>query len=150
MRDIVTTRRSGLRWQLSVERPFGFSFKSRVEHTLYREEKVARQGFMAFADVRYRPMESPYSLMFRLCLFDTEGYDARIYAYENDVPYSHSMSALYGSGARAYLMARRRLGKEGHVALRISGTGIRPAEGPAVSSSGSVSLDLKIQVTWEF
>ena len=149
MRDIISTGRSGIRWQLSVDRPFGVSFRSRLEHVRYREGDDLAAGFVAFADVRYRPMESSFSLTARLCLFDTDGYVARVYAYENDVPFSHSMSPLYGRGARAYLLLGLRVGKGGHLALRLSGTSKRGTGVPQGRDPADGRMDLKAQVTWD-
>ena len=149
MREIVAYRRSGVRWQLAVDRPFGISFRSRIELSRHSEGAVVEHGFMAFTDVRYKPMESPFSFTGRVCLFDTEGYGPRIYAYENDVPFSHSMSPLYGRGLRLFLVAGCRLGQGGHLAFRVSGTGKRGAAGSAESERGVGRLDLKMQLTWE-
>ena len=149
MRDILSTVRSGLRWQLSVERPFGLSFRSRLEHVSYLEGNHRAEGFVAFADVRYRPMESAFSFTARLCLFDTDGYDARIYAYENDVPFSHSMSPLYGRGARSFILIGLRMGKGGHLALRLSGMAKRDPSGPQGGDPAVGRIDVKSQFTWE-
>ena len=149
MREIVAYRRSGVRWQLAVDRPFGISFRSRIEISRHSEGSVAEDGFVAFADIRYKPMESPFSFSGRVCLFDTEGYGPRIYAYENDVPFSHSMSPLYGRGLRLFVVAGCRLGQGGHLAFRVSGTGKRGAAGSAESERGGGRLDLKMQLTWE-
>lgn len=149
MRGIGVVRRIGIRWQLSVENPFGVSFRSRLEHTRYVEGAEAGEGFAAFAEVRYKSLQSPYSVAARVSLFDTEGYAPRVYAYENDVPFSHSMSALYGRGARAYVLAGRRLGKGGHLALRLSGTGKREAESRTDGNQGVSRIDFRMQLTWE-
>ena len=150
LRDIVMTSRSGLRWQTEVDRPGGFTFRSRVECAWYREAGIRGEGFMVFADFRYKPMVRPYSLAARICLFDTEGYDTRIYAYENDVPFSHSMSALYGSGLRVYLLTGIKMGNGGQVAFRAGFTGFRDPGGSVAGKSAQKGrLDLRLQVTRE-
>jgi len=47
----------------------------------------------------------PLRLWFRYCIFSTEGWDTRIYAYENDLVNSFSIPALYNKGTRTYMMA---------------------------------------------
>ena len=39
----------------------------------------------------------------RLQYFETDGYDSRLYAYENDVLYSFSIPVFYDKGYRYYL-----------------------------------------------
>lgn len=38
-------------------------------------------------------------------MYDTDDFDSRIYAFENDVLYSFSVPALYDRGTRSYVMA---------------------------------------------
>jgi hypothetical protein len=48
-------------------------------------------------------MMKRYSGSIRLQYFETEGYDSRLYAYENDVLYSFSIPVFYDRGIRYYL-----------------------------------------------
>jgi hypothetical protein len=41
-----------------------------------------------------------------LTFFDTDGYAARIYAYEHDLLYSFSVPVFHGEGQRSYVLAR--------------------------------------------
>ena len=45
----------------------------------------------------------PISGVLRLQYFETDGYNSRIYAYENDVLYSYSIPAFSDKGFRYYL-----------------------------------------------
>ena len=40
----------------------------------------------------------------RLMLFDTESFDARVFAYEYDLRYAFSIPSFSGRGERSYLM----------------------------------------------
>jgi hypothetical protein len=51
----------------------------------------------------YKPMLTPYAVVLRLQYFETDSYDARVYAYENDVLYNYSIPAFYDKGFRYYL-----------------------------------------------
>jgi len=44
-----------------------------------------------------------YSGNIRLQYFETDGYDSRIYAYENDVLYYYSIPVFFNAGYRYYL-----------------------------------------------
>ncbi len=60
-------------------------------------------GFLTFMDFIYKPMLANYSGVLRLQYFETDSYDSRIYAYENDVLYSYSIPAFSDKGFRYYL-----------------------------------------------
>ncbi|MFP4471665.1 MAG: helix-hairpin-helix domain-containing protein [Bacteroidales bacterium] len=81
--------------------------KNRVEINSYRQGGgEASTGFLIYQDVLFRPENSPWDLSLRYALFDTETYDARIYAYENDVLYAFSIPAYYYQGSRFYVLLK--------------------------------------------
>ena len=53
----------------------------------------------------------PWSGGLRLQYCETDGYDSRIYAYENDVLYSYSIPAFSGKGYRYYINLQLDTGK---------------------------------------
>jgi hypothetical protein len=64
------------------------------------------KGFSLFQDVNYSFVRIPVTVWFRYCLFDTDDWASRLYAYENDLLYSFSIPALSGKGSRSYLMVK--------------------------------------------
>ncbi len=48
-------------------------------------------------------MLKPYSGGIRLQYFETDSYNSRMYAYENDVLYSYSIPVFYDKGYRYYI-----------------------------------------------
>ncbi len=64
------------------------------------------RGFMIYQDVNFKPLSFPVSFSTRFALFDTDSYNSRIYAYENDVLYSFSIPGYSGRGSRFYVMLR--------------------------------------------
>ncbi|MFM7770888.1 MAG: hypothetical protein ACKO8Q_10055, partial [Bacteroidota bacterium] len=78
---------------------------SRLEWTSYQEEgQVREQGYLIFQDITWKKLNVPFSITGRYAIFRTDGWNARMYAYENDVLYSYSIPPYYGSGARAYII----------------------------------------------
>jgi hypothetical protein len=63
-------------------------------------------GFLIYQDVLYRPENHPFDITLRYALFDTDDYDARIYAYENDVLYAFSIPGYFYKGSRFYLLIK--------------------------------------------
>jgi len=96
--------------------------KNRVEMLLYQKTDDTEYGFLIYQDVLYRPDNFPLSLSFRYAIFSTDGWDSRIYAYENDVLYAFSVPAYYDRGQRIYLMLKLDAFKNLDLWLRVGRT----------------------------
>lgn len=113
--------RSSYRLHLSYRLSKAWSLRSRVEYSRYRRgEGEVEQGFMVFQDLIFKPLSFPVSFSTRLAYFDTETYNARIYAYENDILYAYSFPAYYYRGMKAYLNIRYDITRNISVWFRIS------------------------------
>ncbi|AEV32801.1 ComEA family DNA-binding protein [Owenweeksia hongkongensis] len=77
---------------------------SRLEYSFY-DEDASETGYMLFQDVKYNFLKIPLQLTARYALIDTESFNTRIYAYENDLTYVFSIPPYYGRSSRFYLMA---------------------------------------------
>jgi hypothetical protein len=55
-------------------------------------------------DLAFHFQKIPLSVKMRYALFDTDGWDSRIYAYEDDVLYAFCVPAYYNKGQRIYLL----------------------------------------------
>jgi hypothetical protein len=93
-------------WRLHFTYKAGtaIALRQRIEIVTYQKGKNKEQGFLSFFDMLYKPPLRPFSAIFRFEYFDTDGYDSRLYAYENDVLYSSSVPALYDKGCRYYFV----------------------------------------------
>jgi hypothetical protein len=92
---------SSWRTQLNIPIRKFFSIRNRIEFCWHKDPgDIPQEGFLIFFDVLYKPMMKRFSGNFRASLFDTDGYDSRIYAFEPDVLYSYSMPAYYGRGVQ--------------------------------------------------
>jgi len=86
--------------------------RSRVEWTTYQiGENKPMQGFIAYQEAVIKPLSSPISASFRYAIFDTEGYDSRVYAFENDLFAAVSIPSFSGRGTRWYLNLHWRLNR---------------------------------------
>ena len=84
---------------------------NRVECVLYTKQTLPNQkGFMFYQDFMWKPVKN-LVLTARYMVFNTDGWESRIYAYENDVLYSNSMPAISGKGARTYLLLKYKAGR---------------------------------------
>jgi hypothetical protein len=96
--------RQNWRMQVGYKITNAIALRSRAEVIWYdRKGKNAEQGFLSFFDFIYKPLTKPFSGVLRLQYFETDGYDSRLYAYENDILYSYSIPTFYDEGYRYYL-----------------------------------------------
>jgi hypothetical protein len=78
------------------------TLKTRFEFVNYKGQKN-ENGYMVFQDIQFQPLKIPVNISTRFAWFNTESYDTRIYAYENDLLYTFSIPAYYGKGIRTYI-----------------------------------------------
>lgn len=104
-----------------------------------------RQGMLLLQDVSCRLKSFPLSLWLRFCVFNTGGWESRLYTYENDLLYSFSIPALYDRGTRSYLMLKWKIRE--HADLRIK-YGITTKTGNAgePNSIEEIKLQLVIRI----
>lgn len=130
-----------------------FHFSNKAEYAHYKNDDGSNShGFFICQDVAYKPENKPFSLTFRYAIFDTDDYDSRVYAYENDVLYSFSVPALYGKGMRMYLLGKWRLFKALTLYARIGSTIYTDRD--EISSGltlikGNHKTDLKVEAVWK-
>ena len=84
------------------------SMKTRIQYSRFKQENTT-SGITLAQDIRldFKKLR----LTGRIALFDTDDFDNRQYLYENDVLYSFSIPAYYGTGTRKYLLAKYSLNK---------------------------------------
>lgn len=125
------------------------TIRSRAETNRYGVESTDRQnGFLLFLDCIYKPMLSRIAGAARLQYVETDGYESRIYAYENDVQYSYSIPANAGRGYRYYLLVSADINKNISCWVRWSGTFNRSVPTSRSLSGGTEaqSAELKLQI----
>ncbi|MDY5968666.1 MAG: hypothetical protein SPJ13_01425 [Bacteroidales bacterium] len=90
---------------------------------------------------------------FRLVGFDAPDYDARLYAYENDLRYEQGNTLLYGKGVRAALLLRYNATERLSLGFKY---GLFLYPGANVVGSGNTETqgnhrqDIKMQIRWVF
>ncbi|HKJ40829.1 MAG TPA: hypothetical protein VKA27_02000, partial [Sunxiuqinia sp.] len=96
--------RQKLRFQLNCNWSEHFFTRSRVEWSWYHHDHYSN-GILIFQDIGLKQLKWDSNWWFRLAWFNTDDYDSRIYAYENDLLYQFSVPALFGTGVRFYANA---------------------------------------------
>lgn len=154
VRDLYDAATTRLRYHVNYSASTSVELRNRLEMTQYRREDISpERGFLIFQDVLFRPVKFPLSFAFRYALFDTESYNARLYAYENDVLHAFSIPAYYDSGYRSYLLVKYTLREAVDIWLRYAITKLPGKEriGSGLNEViGDVRSEIKAQVRMRF
>jgi hypothetical protein len=103
---VVAQPKQTWRTQFSYKVNSAVTLRNRVEMLWFnKKSSQAEQGFLAYFDFLYKPMLQPWAGSIRLQYFETDSYNSRLYAYENDVLYSFSIPVFYDKGLRYYVNA---------------------------------------------
>ena len=101
---VLPILRQNIRMQINFKTNSTFTYRNRVEMVWFSNRSSDSQtGFLIFSDCIFKPMTKRYSGGIRLQYFETDDYNCRIYAFENDLLYSFSIPVFYDKGFRYYL-----------------------------------------------
>jgi hypothetical protein len=151
---LVDLDQTNFRFNISYKISSSFKFRNRVEYVLLKNTSGQwEKGFMMYQDLSYSAIGVPVTVSARYAIFDTDSYNSRIYAYENDVLYAFSIPGLYYKGSRYYINVKYHITRNIDVWLRFAQTvyvnktdissGINGISGPTRS-------ELKAQVRFSF
>lgn len=153
LRYLVPIRRDQLRLHFSTQVNRDLSYRTRLEFSWFRQGEEARsRGMMLYQDLQYR---LGYRLRFtgRLAVFDIPSFDARIYAFENDILGFFSIPPYNGTGTRAYLIVQASPRRDVDLWFRVARTRLLDVE--AIGSGleqvqGDRRTEFKVQMRWQF
>lgn len=101
---LVFLPRQSWRTQMIFRVDRSFTVKSRTELLWYdKQGDNSEKGFLTFFDIIYKPLVRKYSGSIRVQHFETDDYNSRIYAYENDVLFYYAIPVFFNKGWRYYL-----------------------------------------------
>jgi hypothetical protein len=126
-------------------------FKSRAQFSTYSIEDKKTQGFALMQDLI---MDfGRLKLTMRYGVFETEDYDNRQYAYENDVWLAYSLPAYYGAGVRKMIILQYKMNR--HITFWFRYAHIRYQHQNQIGSGidsieGDTKDDIKAQMVFRF
>jgi hypothetical protein len=120
MNELVSVTRSGLRLQTSFQPDPRFLLRNRIDIIWFEKPGAREQGFQAYIDFIYKTLKKPYSISARVAWFQTDGYNSRIYGYENDILYNYTISTLFDTGMRFYILFHQHIHKNWQVWCKLS------------------------------
>lgn len=106
--DILLQR---IRIQSNYKLSKDWEFRNRLEFSKFTHEGQQFHGFLTYQDIIFKPMTGKFSFSGRYTVFDVEHFDARIYAYENDLLYEFYIPFFQNRGSRFYINTRWRFFK---------------------------------------
>jgi len=98
----VTHIRQQLGFVMDYDPVTGLHLTTRASLSLI--SPAEERGYLLCQDFSYSFRRVPLRLWFRYALCSTEGWDSRLYAWENDLLSSFSVPALYGEMTRSFIM----------------------------------------------
>jgi hypothetical protein len=150
LEDVV---KQNYRIELQYKINENITLKNRAEMVQFKKIEPQSFGFLAYQDINYHPFNSSFSGSIRFTLFETEGFDTRIYSYENDVLYGYSIPALQNRGIRFYVNGRYTLKKGLDFWLKYSQTKYNNLEeiGSGLELiEGNKKSEIRIQLRYQF
>ncbi len=104
--------RQSWRTQLSYKINPAVTLRNRMELMWYDKNGINKaDGFLSYFDIHYKPVLKPFSGNLRLQYFETDDFNSRVYAYENDVLYNFAIPVFFDKGYRYYINLNYDLGK---------------------------------------
>jgi hypothetical protein len=151
----VNYNQTNYRFNISYEAAPSVKLRSRVELVNYQlQGNKTQHGYLAYQDIIYNKMGSALSLTLRYALFETDSYDTRIYAYENDVQGYYSIPSYYYRGSRFYAMVNYNITRNMELWLRYSETFYDNrniiSEGSLTEINGNTKSEVRAQMMFKF
>ena len=102
MSVVRTVHQTNWRLQININIQKNIFLQNRCETVWYDAKPAAEQGYLFFSEVSYQAARLPFSGSVRMQYVETDGYNSRLYAYENSVRYGFSIPAFFEKGIRYY------------------------------------------------
>ncbi|MEZ5084413.1 MAG: helix-hairpin-helix domain-containing protein [Bacteroidales bacterium] len=123
IKPVLNNRKTSFRYHIDYVVSPSVSMRDRLEYGLNKfNDGYKGAGFIIFHDIKWNPPGDRLDIYFRYALFDTDTYDERLYAYENDVLYAFSVPAYYYKGSKGIAMIKYSIGNVVNLWFRISHT----------------------------
>lgn len=140
------------RLHLSAKLNEKWEIRNRIEFSEYQKSKK-ENGYLIYQDIIFHHATLPLTSNIRYALFDTDSFDTRIYAYENDILYAFSIPAYFNKGSRFYFNLKYKLNKNASLYFRYAQT--QYANTKNISSgtskiSGDTKSEIKLQLKLNF
>jgi hypothetical protein len=111
MNYLVPLRYTNYRFTITYSISPAFKLRNRVDVVNYTLDAAKQNGYLLYQDILYNRPGKAFSASARYALFQTDGYDSRMYEYENDIPGAYSIPNYSDRGSRFYILLNYRINK---------------------------------------
>ena len=115
---VINSPKSDYRFQYSLKLTDFFELKSRVSVVQSVQSDSISLGYLIFQDFKLSTLKGNLKFISRFAVFNTESYNERIYAYENNLSGVYSVPAYYGKGTRSYFLLKYKIFKGAECSIR--------------------------------
>jgi len=154
MPPVIHQPRKNWRTQVSYKINTAITLRNRTELVWFdKKGKMPAEGFLIYFDFIYKPLLMPISGNIRVQYFETEGYNSRLYAYENDILYSFSIPVFYDKGYRYYININYDINKKTSFWIKYAQTVYRDKNvtGTGLDEiKGNKRTEVKLQAIYKF
>ncbi|MDX1686041.1 MAG: hypothetical protein R3275_12455 [Saprospiraceae bacterium] len=110
IQETITEHKAQLRFHHSLQVSKGVEWRSRLQLSWHRSVATS-MGWLAYQELRYKPIGGRLSFTFRASKYNTANYDTRIYAYEIRPGNKFAIPSFSGSGYRVFINMNYKIGK---------------------------------------
>ena len=154
IQETVETLQSNYRFNIMHKLTSSIRLRSRIDITEFKLGNQVSRGFMIYQDINFNPNMGKFSFNFRYGIFNAEDFNSRIYAFENDVPYSFYIPAFFNKGTRTYVTLNYSITRNFEVWLRVAQTWYSNipiiSEGTLNEIATNHRTDIKLQARYKF
>lgn len=154
IQETIETLQTNYRFNIIYKLNSAIRLRSRVDVTSYQMGSTTTRGFMIYQDVNYNPNMGKLSFNMRYGIFNADDFYSRIYAYENDVPYSFYIPAFSNKGTRAYITINYSFNRHFEMWFRVAQTWYSNlpiiSEGSLNEINSNHKTDFKLQARYKF
>lgn len=120
--------------------------------TFYNQPKEHFSGLLLYQNLAVSCWKDRFTIHARIAYFDTQRYDERLYAYEDDVYYAFTIGSYYYKGMRGYLVLRFhyrffslwvRIGQTFYLDRQVISSGLSQIDQPH-------KTELRVQTLWQW
>jgi hypothetical protein len=150
---ITSSKRYNFRLGLNFNVSKSIALLTRGEYNIYSTQEQNFSGLMLYQDIKFNMLKEKLKVYLRYAMVNSENYETRFYTFENDMPYSFSISSLYDLNLRYYLLVEYELKKYLSFWVKLSQTDYlnKTSVGSGLSeTNGNKKTELKFMLQFEF
>lgn len=161
IKHIIPRNQNNLRVQLEFQPSTDMKLRCRVEknwvnYQCYKQLHSGYchyfEGILLYQDVILK-LNQHFDITARLTLFDTDGYESRLYQFEHDVPGMLTNQMLYGMGTRSYIRIQWKVKNFLTISIKYGSTQyqhVNPNNSDPNMKQGKTfnSINLQLETNW--